>query len=300
METPVSAEDRLTQGKKGVYVSIATYVLLAVVKILIGVSAASHALVADGWNNATDVAASIAILIGLNIATKPADQDHRYGHFRAETAAALIAAIVMAVVGLDVIRSGIKSLFSEKAIGAPDILSLYVALGSALLSYMVFRYNYTIGKRTNNMAVLATAYDNRSDALVSMGTVAGVGFAQAGFYWADPIVACVVGIMILKTGWIVGREAVHSLMDGFEEEKLSEFQVQIKKVEGVREVIDLRARYHGSHVHVDVTIGVDHHLTVIESHQVTERIEEALLGLHTEVERVYVHVEPALLKKCRA
>ncbi|UFJ41272.1 cation diffusion facilitator family transporter [Brevibacillus humidisoli] len=296
MEGRQFVEDRLKQGKRGVWISIVVYGLLACAKLGFGWYTASRALVADGWNSASDVLASLAILIGLYVAGKPADDDHRYGHFRAETAAALIAALLMAFVGVDLLQGTFQLLLSDQPMEKPDPLAIYVAGASALVMYGVYRINRSIAERTNNLAVLAAAYDNRSDALVSAGAAVGIAAAQWGASLLDPIVALIVSGVILKTAWQVGAEAVHSLMDGFKEEKLDEIAERIEQVEGVREIVDLRARYHGSAVHVDVTIGVDHHLNVVESHSLTEQVEQKLLG-YQNIQRVYVHVEPALWRQ---
>ncbi|WP_126425348.1 cation diffusion facilitator family transporter [Brevibacillus marinus] len=291
MESRQLVEERLKQGKRGVFISLAVYGILALTKLGAGWYTASRALVADGWNSASDVLVSLAILIGLVVAGKPADDDHRYGHFRAETAAALIAALLMAGVGIDQLMGTLQLLFSEQPLERPDPLALYVAGASALAMYLVYRINRSIAQRTNNLAVLAAAYDNRADALVSAAAAAGIAGAQTGAGWLDPIAALIVSGVILKTAWQVGAEAIHSLMDGFQGEKLAEIAARIEQVDGVREIVDLRARYHGSAVHVDVTIGVDHHLSVVESHSLTEQVEQRLLG-YENIERVYVHVEP--------
>lgn len=285
-------KERIDQGVKGIYISLTVYIVMAMTKIGTGLLAGSQALVADGWNNTSDVFSSLAILVGLFIAKKPADHDHRYGHYRAQTAAALVAALFMGIVGVDVLQETIRSMFSDNdVIIQPEPIALYVAGASAIVMYIVYRINHRIGVRTNNLAVLAAAYDNRSDALVSLGTLVGIGVAKLGWGWADPVVAILVGLIILKTAWEVGFEAVHALMDGFEAEKLEAIEDKIKQIDGVEEVKDLRARYQGSAIHVDATIGVDANLTVVESHQLTEHVEEQLVGSDG-IERVYVHVEP--------
>ncbi len=286
------SENRYRLGKKGVYLSIIAYLLLSVTKIGFGEMTDARALVADGWNNVSDVLASLVILLGLWIAQKPADHDHRYGHVRAETTASLIAALLMAVVGVDVLIEALETFASGRIIAAPDPLAIVIAAVGALLMFLVYRINRRIAERTNNAAVMAAAYDNRSDAWVSVGALLGIGAAQLGWYWADPVLAAVIGILILRTAWEVGYEAVHNLMDGFDAKHLAKIEAQIEQIDGIYEVMDIRARYLGSAVHVDVTIGVDHHLTVVESHDLTERVEAKLIGKEG-IERVYIHVEPA-------
>lgn len=287
--------DRHQQGTRGVYISIVTYIIMAAGKIGFGFATGSQGLVADGWNNASDVISSLAILFGLIIARKPADHDHKYGHFRAETAAALVAGIIMAIVGIDVLKNTVTKLIQGEATTVPTTASMYVALAGALIMYVVYMINKRIGQKTNNLAIMAMAYDNRSDALVSLSTLIGIVVTRIGLGWADAIVAVIVGLVILHTAWQVGSQAIHALMDGFEEEKLQEIEQKLKQIDGIREIIDLRARYQGSAVLVDVTIGVDHHLNVVESHGLTETIEGKLIGF-AEIKRVYVHVEPFIAK----
>lgn len=281
------------KGSRAIKISIFLYLILSVSKILVGMFAQSEALTADGWNNVSDVLASIALMIGMYISQKPADHNHRYGHFRAETTAALLAAFMMAVVGIDVLKGAFMKLWRPEAqVIAPDPLSMYVAFGGALILYLLSRYNMAIGKETDNLAVMAAAYDNRSDAIISIGTLIGIGTARLGWLWADALVALIVGLLIIKTAYVVGKQAVDSLMDAFEEDKWQEIHDRIMEVNGVSRVTDLRARYHGSAVHVDCIIEVPSSLTVAESHDVTDKIEEYLKGFNG-IERMLIHVEPA-------
>jgi cation diffusion facilitator family transporter len=97
-------------GERGAWASIAAYLLLSGIKLAAGYVLSSSALTADGYNNLTDIAASAAVLIGLRISRKPPDKDHPYGHFRAETIAALIASFIMAMVGLQVLIDAGRSI----------------------------------------------------------------------------------------------------------------------------------------------------------------------------------------------
>lgn len=96
-------------AQRGASISLIVYIMLTILKLTVGYFTNSKALAADGLNNSTDIISSLAIIIGLKIARKPADEDHAYGHLRAETVAALIAAIIMIAVGADVIYNGIYS-----------------------------------------------------------------------------------------------------------------------------------------------------------------------------------------------
>ncbi|MER1999298.1 MAG: cation diffusion facilitator family transporter, partial [Lysinibacillus sp.] len=170
----------LRAGEKGAWLSIGTYIFLSGMKLTVGYLGASHALKADGLNNTTDIIASIAVLIGLRISQKPPDLNHQYGHLRAETIASLVASFIMLVVGLQVLSNSVEGLFNPIE-HTPSILTAIVALISAVIMYAVYRYNLALANKIKSSAVRAAAYDNRSDALVSIGTAIGISGAILGF-----------------------------------------------------------------------------------------------------------------------
>ncbi len=280
----------LKQGERGVWVSIIAYVCCSLVKVGVALAAGSEALLADGLNNTTDVVASVAVLIGLRISRKPPDHDHPYGHFRAETISALVASFIMLAVGIEVLSRAISSLFNPE-MKAPDMLAGWTALATATVMFGVYRYNRRLARATHSQGLMAAAEDNRSDALVSVGTFAGVAGAQFQLHWLDPLTALVVGGIILKTAWSIFREAAHRLTDGFDRGELEALRSTIAQIPGVKDIKDIKARYHGSSVLVDVVIHVDPRLNVTESHTITEDIEARMRAAHN-VNAVHIHIEP--------
>lgn len=282
--------DDIRKGERGAWVSIAAYLLLSAFKLISGFVFDSSALLADGFNNLTDIVASVAVLIGLKISQKPPDSDHAYGHFRAETIAALVASFIMAMVGIQVIFGAVWSLV-EGVHNEPDILSAAVAIVCALAMGGVYVYNRRLAKQINNQALMAAAKDNLSDALVSAGAAVGIIGAQFGLPWLDVVAAIAVGLLICKTAWDIFRQSTHNLTDGFDERELGDLRSTIARTQGVEGIKDLKARVHGNHVLVDVVIEVDPQLTVIESHEISDRVEERMRRKQN-VMHVHVHVEP--------
>ncbi|MCT2196574.1 cation diffusion facilitator family transporter [Paenibacillus sp. p3-SID1389] len=282
--------DDIRKGERGAWVSIAAYLLLSAFKLISGFVFDSSALLADGFNNLTDIVASVAVLIGLKISQKPPDSDHAYGHFRAETIAALVASFIMAMVGIQVIIGAVRSLI-EGVHSEPDILSALIAIVCALAMGGVYAYNRRLAKQINNQALMAAAKDNLSDALVSVGAAVGIIGAQFGLPWLDVVAAIAVGLLICKTAWDIFRQSTHNLTDGFDEKELGDLRSTIARTQGVEGIKDLKARVHGNHVLVDVVIEVDPQLTVIESHKISDRVEERMRKKQN-VMHVHVHVEP--------
>jgi cation diffusion facilitator family transporter len=280
----------IKQGEKGAWLSIIAYICLSALKLSIGYFTNSEALSADGLNNATDIIASIAVLVGLKISRKPPDKDHRYGHYRAETVAALIASFIMFAVGLQVLYQSVMK-FRAPAIESPDMIAAWTAVFCATVMYFVYQYNIRLAKKINSNAMMAAAQDNRSDAFVSIGAFIGIVGSQFGLPWLDPLTALLVGVIICKTAWDIFRDSSHALTDGFDDAELQTIKRTIRDVPGVEKIIDIKARIHGNNKLVDVTIGVDHQLSVSESHEITEHIENRIHELHN-ISHVHIHIEP--------
>nr|WP_273015215.1 cation diffusion facilitator family transporter [Paenibacillus arenosi] len=282
----------MKKGERGAWVSIFVYIVLSMTKLGFGFAYHSAALQADGWNNLTDIVASVAVLIGLRISQKPPDRDHPYGHFRAETISALVASFIMATVGLQVIVSTVRTIWSSDT-HVPDVLTGWVALLCAAVMLVVYLYNSRLAKRIQNKALMAAAHDNRSDALVSIGAAVGIFGSQWGLPWLDPLAALTVGIVILKTAWDIFYDASHALTDGFDEKKLETLRKTIANTNGVRAIRDVKARLHGNRVLVDVIVLVDPKLTLIESHRICDEVEHRMRHSHN-ITEVQVHVEPLI------
>lgn len=282
--------EEIKKGEKGAWVSIAAYLVLSSIKLWIGYTFLSGALVADGYNNLTDIIASVAVLIGLKISQKPPDVDHPYGHFRAETIAALIASFIMATVGLQVIIDTGRKLIGGD-FEAPNLLTAWVAIGAAIVMLIVYSYNSRLAKKINNAALHAAAKDNLSDALVSIGAAVGIIGAQFGWTWLDPVAALAVGLIICKTAWEIFYSSTHALTDGIDEKVLKKLHTTVANTKGVRAITDLKARVHGNNVLVEIIVQVDPELSLIEGHTICDEIERRLFKKHN-ILNVNVHVEP--------
>ncbi len=280
--------------EKGAYISILAYLFLSSLKLIIGYIGHSKGLWADGLNNLTDIVSSIAILIGLKISKRPPDKDHLYGHLRVETIASLISAFIMASVGVQVIKDAIKAFFIEET-EAISMITAYAALFSAIFMYGVYRYNLSLSKKANSAAMNAVAQDNRSDALVSVGALIGIIGTKLGLDWLDGVAALGVGLIICKTAWDIFIDAAHSLTDGFDEQLLQEINETISRTEGVKHLIETKARMHGNEILVEATISVNPLLTVIQSHEITVQVEKNLLKNHN-VQHVIIHIEPEIIR----
>jgi cation diffusion facilitator family transporter len=278
------------QIDRAAYVSMAAYIILSIMKITISYMANSNALRADGLNNLTDIGATIAIIIGLRISRKPRDADHPYGHSKMEQISSLVASFIMAGVGIQVLIGAVGNVLDNKTI-APDPLSAWVAIFSAIIMFFVYKYVNNIATQAHNKALEAAAKDNISDAYVSIGTAVGIIGAQFGFPWLDPLAALIIGFIILKTAWGIFSEATHMLTDGFHPEKIEEYEETIAAIEGVDHICDIQGRMYGNAIHLDVTVEVAGELDVYQSHEIADAIQDELKEKHN-IPCTHVHIEP--------
>lgn len=275
----------------GAWLSAGAYLGLTAAKLIIGYATGSLSLQADGYNNVTDVMASVAILAGLRIAQRPRDDNHPYGHSRAESIASLVAAMIMMIIGVQVLAGAGTSIVRPTTHSSPDALAAWTALLSAVVLSTVFAYNKWLAERVQSGALRALAMDNLSDALVSMGAVIGIVGARARLPWLDPLVAVGIGVIICRAAFVIFREAATVLTDGFDTELLACYRKTALAVPGVRAVRDLRARSLGNEVVVDMTIQVNPELTVVDGHRIADAVELQMARRHR-VQTTHVHVEP--------
>lgn len=284
--------NNLKLAERGARISIIAYIALSFLKLGVGYLSNSKALTADGLNNTTDIVASLAVLIGLKIARKPADENHLYGHFRAETIASLIASLIMIAVGIDVLYNAAHAIIFFKA-QAPDLIAALVGVICAIAIYIVYRHNKKIAIQINSSGLMAAAKDNLSDAWVSTGTSVGIIASQFGLPWIDPLAAVIVGGLIVKTGWDIFKESSHNLTDGFNKEYLENITQCIKQVSRVKKIKDIRGRIYGNNVFLDIVVIISADLSVVEGHNITEEIEDRLRR-EFDITEVVVHVEPGV------
>lgn len=283
--------EELKRAEKGAIVSIIAYIFLSLIKIGIGVTYQSVALRADGLNNLTDVFSSIAVLVGLKLARRPADDNHPYGHWKAETIASLVTSFVMLFIGIQVFYSSFNRLIRGESI-SPDKITGLVGFLGAIIMLGVYFFNLTLAKKINSDGLKAVAKDNFSDALTSLGTTIAIIGSTLGYVWMDGAMAIIVSFIIIKTGVEIFRDSAFSLSDGFNTEDLDRYKSSILNLPNVVSVEDIKARKYGANIYVDVTILVEATLTVLQGHQITENVEKTLKESYGIID-IDVHVEPA-------
>ncbi|HFI0239581.1 TPA: cation diffusion facilitator family transporter [Streptococcus suis] len=281
----------LKLAERGAIVSISAYIALSGIKLAAGSMFHSDALTADAFNNISDIIGNIAVLVGLRMAQKPADTDHKFGHWKMEDIASLITSFIMFVVGFQVLYSTLIKIMSNQTVEI-DMTGAIVGIFSALVMVGVYLYNKSLAKKVHSKALEATAKDNLSDAVTSIGTSVAIFAAAFNFPIVDKIAAVIITFFILKTAYDIFMESFFTLSDGFDEELLHKYEEDILKLPKVVAVRSQRGRTYGANIYLDIVLEMNPDLSVYESHEITEQVEQ-LLTLKHGVFDVDIHVEPS-------
>ncbi|KAB2951536.1 cation transporter [Heliorestis acidaminivorans] len=292
-------DNRFKQAEFATWVGIVLNGLLAVMKGLVGWLAGSRALIADAAHSASDVAGSIAVLAGLRTAQKPPDADHPYGHGKAENVATIIVAILLIVVGVEIALSASKVFFGEVP-SAPKGIALIAVLISIIVKELLFQYKNRLAKKINSPALQAEAWHHRSDALSSIAAFVGVLGSIIGqqmnypiLLYLDPLAGLLVALLVIKIGYSLAKESGLIMMEQvLDKEETEPYIETVQQVRGVSRVDELLARTHGHYIVVDIKISVDPTITVAEGHSISKKVKEALLKKHSNINKVFVHVNP--------
>lgn len=282
-------------AKLGIVVNL----VLAVVKGITGVLSNSKALIADAVNSASDVVGSMVVLIGIRASKLPPDEDHPYGHGKAEMIAAIIVSVIICIIGIQMGMSAIKTIWNGVA-APPKSFALFVLVGTIIIKEILFQYKHRLGKKIGSHALVVNAWDHRSDVYASFAALIGVSGAILGSYlnwpfayYLDPIAGIVVSIIVLKMGYRLAAEAIHNTMDHVLHKEQTEELVQlVKQVPGVLAVDELRAREHGYYIIIDLKISVNPKISVLEGHDIARNVKQFLLRKFLHVTDVFVHVNP--------
>jgi cation diffusion facilitator family transporter len=297
-EGDIKVAETHNQRLTAIWVSLVSNVLLTLIKVAAGLLFASPVLLADGVHNAGDIIATVAALTSSMVSKKPADEDHPYGHGKAEVVASALVAVILILAAFWIGAQSVGALFRE-----PEAESL-LALGAALLSLIwkqaLYVYTVRIGRDANSKSVLATAYDHLADVYASLAAVLGIGLAVVGdhYGWAwaaygDPIAGIIVSLLVLRLALGMGREAVDILMEkNASAERMERYQTLIQEVGHIKRIDRVRAREHGHYITVDVRVGVPGNFTIQQGHDISREIKAKIMDADPDVIEVMVHLNP--------
>ena len=282
------------QAIRTIYISIFSNTILALVKGIAGVLGNSYALIADAIESTTDIFSSFLVLFGLKYSTKPADENHPYGHGKAETL------ITFAVVGFLLISATIIFIESihniQKPHSTPHPFTLYVLGAIILFKEISYRYVLKKSKETNSSSLKADAWHHRSDAVTSLMAFIGISIALyfgKGFETADDWAALLASLFIVYNAFLIFRPALGEIMDEhLHDDLIADIRKSAASVKGVIDTEKCFVRKMGMVYIVDLHVIVNGKLSVVEGHEIAHSVKSQLLRDLPDLSDILVHIEP--------
>jgi cation diffusion facilitator family transporter len=286
---------RLNRSLRATFAGLAVNALLACGKLAAGILGHSQALIADSVESFADVFSSVVVWRGLVIAEAPADEEHPYGHGKAEPIAAAIVSTMLILAAGGIIVHSIRELTLPKLVPRP--YTLLVLFGVIAIKEALFRFVAREAEAVESTAVQTDAWHHRSDVITSLAAAIGISIALVGgpaYATADDIAAIVAACIIARNGWVLLRPALDELMD---RAPSTAFHDQVRKIAedipGVDCVEKCVVRKMGYHHFVDIHIHVDPEMSVRRAHEIAHSVKDQIRHTLPSVRDVLVHIEPS-------
>lgn len=284
--------ERARLTRSAAFASIAMAVLLGGLKVWAVMQTDSTAMLGSLADTALDLIASIATLIGVCVAAMPADEDHRFGHGKAEALAAMFQIVLISLSAVGLAARAVSELLAGGRVSAAGdgiVVSLVAIAGTFVLLW----WQRHVIRRTGSIAISTDNVHYKSDLLLNLGVIAGLALDRyAGIAGADPLFGLAIAVWLAWGAWRASQRAIDDLMDKeWPEEKREQFLATLARHPELKGVHDLRTRTSGAHDFVQFHAMVDGRMTVAEAHRVMDELEERIEREFPGVE-VLIHPDP--------
>ena len=266
---------RFAYGKLTSIIGIIANLLLFIVKLTIGFMTGSVSIMSDGFNNLSDVMTCFVTVLGYRIASKPADKEHPFGHGRVEYVVSFVIAVVIFTVGFELIKQGIQQIMKPNEILFRPVLMLILVLSIGVKLWISY-LNHTIGKRIDNLAMIATAQDARNDAWSTLITIVAMLLSQLKTTFPfDGVATLVIACFILKSGYELVKEIIDRLIGKpADKELVKQIRETILKYKEIRGLHDLIIHDYGPGVKIgSAHAEVDAKMNIVKIHDIIDQAE---------------------------
>ncbi len=285
-------ESRFVEGQRVTWVGLIFNIFLAIGKGFAGFLGFSQALVADALESISDIIATIFVLVSMRISGKPRDPEHPYGHFKIEQLTAAFIGFIIILGGVAIIILAVITIIEGKK-HVPTLFALFTAIGVIIIKEGLYLYTIKIGRKIDSIAIIASAWDHRKDAITTVATLIGIVGARLGLLILDPIAAIVVAIFIFRIGYLLSYKAANELLDISPPKEIMDKITKIAlSVKGIEHVTDVKARKTGPYLIVDIKLEIDSQMRVADSHYTAGMVKREIMRMLPDISDVMTHVNP--------
>lgn len=272
------------------WVSIIGNSLLFALKLFIGLSVNSAALIADAVHTLADSATSAVVIVGFKMSRKPSDSKHPFGHGRIEPVATLIIAILLFVAGFELLKQSVNAIL-HPTVSSASTVTIAIIFATALAKEIMARFSFVLGELIDSATLKADALHHRSDVFATLLVVVALIAARFGYAQMDGIMGIGVSLVIFASAWGIAREAVNPLIgEAPSQAFLDEIEQAGRAVTDVLGVHDIVVHNYGENRIVSLHIEVAHRLSALAVHEIAEDVEESVGRITGGM--VVVHMDP--------
>jgi cation diffusion facilitator family transporter len=279
--------------RRVLWITMGLNLVATAAKLGVGYWTGSLSLIADGFDSVFDAASNVVGLVGIFLAARPADQDHPYGHRKAETMTTLVISSLLFLTTWELIQSAVERLRDPSLITAEvTVWSFASLLLSIIVHLTVVWYELREGRKLHSDVLVADALHTRADIFVSLSVIGGLIAVRLGFPLADPILALLIALVIAKIGIDIIREGSPTLMDRvvISPEEIRQIALSVP---GVILCHKVRSRGHETAVYVDLHISVAPSTPIAQAHEIAHQVQARLRERVPHLQDATIHIEPA-------
>ncbi|MCX8158106.1 MAG: cation diffusion facilitator family transporter [Candidatus Diapherotrites archaeon] len=270
-----------------IFANITLFFIRLMGSILFG----SVALLSDALNSFSDIISYFVIHLSIKISKKAPDKEHPYGHYRAQPLAAFFIAVLIGIMGLEIIKISIEKIITRDiSIKTEEVLAiLIITMFIKIAMWLTAKKGY---EKTKSVALEAIAADSKNDILIDVVALMGVYMSSFGYVLFDPLAGLLISIFVIKSGYNIGTKNIKYLMGNSPgEEKIKEIEKKALSVKGVKKIHSIKAQYIGNKIQVEINAGVDSRKTINEAHNISSKVEEKIKEIE-DIKECVVHIEP--------
>lgn len=289
--------ERFDVTKKVGVLGILGNMFLFTIKIVIGLIGRSQAMIADAINSAGDIFASLMTFIGNKISSVPNDDDHNYGHGKAEYIFSMFISLSMIIIAIKMLYDSIISIVVENKIIFSWNL-IIACIITILIKLGLYLYTKSLYKKHNNVLVKANMIDHRNDCVITFFTLIAILLTRINVYWFDGLVGIGISLWIFKVGIEIFKDSYNILMDSSIDNESKKIILDIiKKNKEIKRIGHLYSIPIGYKYIAVITVFVDGKMSTTKSHKIADALEEKIMNKIDKIEQVIIHIEPYFKNK---
>ena len=292
---PERSVTNFQKGLRSTIIGIVVSAVLAMIKGVGGIVGNSYALVADAIESTTDIITSGMLWIGLRWSSRPADQDHPYGHGKGEALISLGISLALVAAAITIAVKSIQNIITPHK--TPEAFTLIILVVVIITKELLYRFVLKTSKEISSGAVKADAFHHRSDAITSAAAFIGISIGLIGgpgYEIADDFAALFASVIILINAYRIARPAIGELLDEELDPILTnEIRSLAENADNVMAVEKIKVRKMGVFKVADMHIWVDKKLTVEEGHKIAHKVKDKIQDAYPLFADVMIHIEPA-------